>query len=66
LKKTLSCRTGVTASAIASVVTGQFDTVPVNVKASGGSFSIYKEKVVTLRQGVIAISYLIYIYCFVL
>ncbi len=39
-EETLSCGTGVTASAIASVLAGQFDTIPVNVKTRGGNLSV--------------------------
>ena len=39
-EETLSCGTGVTASAIASVVSGHFDTVPVNVRTKGGNLSV--------------------------
>jgi diaminopimelate epimerase len=39
-EETLSCGTGVTASAIASVLAGQIDTVPVNVKTKGGNLSV--------------------------
>ncbi|MFO7575438.1 MAG: diaminopimelate epimerase [Bacteroidales bacterium] len=34
--ETLSCGTGVTASAIAAVITGHFDSTPVNVETLGG------------------------------
>ena len=39
-EETLSCGTGVTASAIASVLAGQFDGSPVNVKTKGGNLSV--------------------------
>ena len=39
-EETLSCGTGVTASAIASVLSGQIDTIPVRVKAKGGNLSV--------------------------
>jgi diaminopimelate epimerase len=39
-EETLSCGTGVTASAIASVLSGQIDTKPVNVKTKGGELSV--------------------------
>ncbi|MFH0841312.1 MAG: diaminopimelate epimerase [Bacteroidota bacterium] len=39
-EETLACGTGVTASAIASVLKGHFDTVPVRVKARGGSLEV--------------------------
>jgi diaminopimelate epimerase len=38
--ETLSCGTGITASAIASVLEGHFDTNSVNVKTLGGSLSV--------------------------
>jgi diaminopimelate epimerase len=38
--ETLSCGTGVTASAIASVLSGHIDSVPVNVKSMGGDLSV--------------------------
>lgn len=39
-EETLSCGTGVTASAIASVLSGHFDTNPVNVRTRGGNLSV--------------------------
>jgi diaminopimelate epimerase len=39
-EETLSCGTGVTASAIASVLSGQIDINPVNVKTKGGNLSV--------------------------
>jgi diaminopimelate epimerase len=39
-EETLSCGTGVTASAIASVLSGQIDTNPVRVKTKGGNLSV--------------------------
>jgi diaminopimelate epimerase len=39
-EETLSCGTGVTASAIASVLSGHFDTKTVNVKTNGGNLSV--------------------------
>jgi diaminopimelate epimerase len=39
-EETLSCGTGVTASAIASVLSGQFDTNDVSVKTKGGDLSV--------------------------
>jgi diaminopimelate epimerase len=39
-EETLSCGTGVTASAIASVLTGHFDTKMVNVRTKGGNLSV--------------------------
>jgi len=39
-EETLSCGTGVTASAIASVLSRQFDTVPVRVKTKGGDLEV--------------------------
>jgi diaminopimelate epimerase len=39
-EETLSCGTGVTASAIASVLSGHFDTNTVNVKTKGGDLSV--------------------------
>jgi diaminopimelate epimerase len=39
-EETLSCGTGVTASAIASVLARQFDTVPVRVKTKGGNLEV--------------------------
>ena len=39
-EETLSCGTGVTASAIASVLSGHFDTSPVSVKTKGGDLSV--------------------------
>ncbi len=38
--ETLACGTGITASAIASVLKGHFDTPPVRVKARGGNLSV--------------------------
>jgi diaminopimelate epimerase len=38
--ETLSCGTGVTASAIASVLSGHFDTNVINVKTLGGDLSV--------------------------
>lgn len=38
--ETLSCGTGVTASAISSVISGHFVSVPVNVKTRGGDLSV--------------------------
>ncbi len=49
--ETLSCGTGVTASAIVSVLAGHFDTGPVNVRTRGGKlsveFKITEEKKIT-------------------
>jgi diaminopimelate epimerase len=39
-EETLSCGTGVTASAIASVLSGHFDTKTVNVRTKGGNLSV--------------------------
>jgi diaminopimelate epimerase len=39
-EETLSCGTGVTASAIASVLSGHFDTKTVNVNTKGGNLSV--------------------------
>jgi diaminopimelate epimerase len=39
-EETLSCGTGVTASAIASVLTGHFDTNTVSVKTKGGNLAV--------------------------
>ncbi|MCX6334019.1 MAG: diaminopimelate epimerase [Bacteroidia bacterium] len=39
-EETLACGTGVTASAIASVLAGHFDTAPVNVRARGGNLKV--------------------------
>jgi len=39
-EETLSCGTGVTASAIASVLTGHFDNNTVNVRTKGGTLSV--------------------------
>jgi diaminopimelate epimerase len=39
-EETLSCGTGVTASAIASVLSGQFDTKSINVRTKGGNLSV--------------------------
>jgi diaminopimelate epimerase len=39
-EETLSCGTGVTASAIASVLAGHFDTNSVNVRTKGGNLSV--------------------------
>jgi diaminopimelate epimerase len=39
-EETLSCGTGVTASAIASVLSGQIDMNPVSVKTKGGNLSV--------------------------
>jgi diaminopimelate epimerase len=51
-EETLACGTGVTASAIASVLTGHFDAGPVNVRARGGNlkveFEIKNEKITNI------------------
>ncbi len=39
-EETLSCGTGVTASAIASVLTGHFDTNNINIRTKGGNLSV--------------------------
>lgn len=39
-EETLSCGTGVTASAIASVLAGQIDSNPVSVRTKGGNLSV--------------------------
>jgi diaminopimelate epimerase len=39
-EETLSCGTGVTASAIASVLAGHFDTNSINVRTKGGNLSV--------------------------
>jgi diaminopimelate epimerase len=39
-EETLSCGTGVTASAIVSVLSGHFDTKTVNVRTKGGNLSV--------------------------
>jgi len=39
-EETLSCGTGATASAIASVLSRQIDTVPVRVKTKGGDLEV--------------------------
>jgi diaminopimelate epimerase len=39
-EETLSCGTGVTASAIASVLSRQFDIIPVKVKTKGGELEV--------------------------
>lgn len=50
--ETLSCGTGVTASAIVSVVSGQFDSSPVNIRTPGGdlsvSFGVESEKITNI------------------
>ena len=38
--ETLACGTGITASAIASVLSGRFVSAPVNVKARGGNLKV--------------------------
>ena len=38
--ETLSCGTGITASAIASVLSGHFGSSPVNIRAKGGNLSV--------------------------
>ena len=38
--ETLSCGTGVTASAIASVLSGHFVSSPVNVRTRGGNLKV--------------------------
>jgi diaminopimelate epimerase len=38
--ETLACGTGITASAIASVLSGKFVSVPVNVRARGGNLKV--------------------------
>jgi diaminopimelate epimerase len=48
--ETLSCGTGVTASAIAAVLSGQFGSSPVNVKTRGGDLKVefdIREKLIT-------------------
>jgi diaminopimelate epimerase len=51
-EETLACGTGVTASAIASVLKGHFDTNSVNVRARGGNlkveFEIHKERITNI------------------
>jgi diaminopimelate epimerase len=51
--ETLSCGTGVTASAIASVLSGHFDRNKINVKTLGGDlsveFKVEKDKVTDVR-----------------
>lgn len=51
--ETLSCGTGVTASAIASVLKGHFDTNSVNIRTKGGNLSveleIVKERITNIR-----------------
>lgn len=51
-EETLACGTGVTASAIASVLKGHFDTKSVNVRAKGGDlkveFNINKDKITNI------------------
>jgi diaminopimelate epimerase len=51
-EETLACGTGVTASAIASVLAGHFDTGSVNVRARGGNLKVElnleKEKVINV------------------
>jgi diaminopimelate epimerase len=42
--ETLSCGTGVTASAIAAVLSGHFDTIPVPIKTKGGDLAVSFEK----------------------
>jgi diaminopimelate epimerase len=42
--ETLSCGTGVTASAIASVISGLIDTPPVSVRTKGGNLSVDFER----------------------
>lgn len=48
-EETLSCGTGVTASAIASVLSGHFDMSPVRIRTRGGnlsvSFTVSREKI---------------------
>ena len=39
-RKRFPCGTGVTASAIASVLSGHFDRNPVSVKTKGGNLSV--------------------------
>jgi len=50
--ETLSCGTGVTASAIAAVLTGHFDTNSVNVRTKGGNlkveFAVKGEKITNI------------------
>ena len=50
--ETLSCGTGVTASAIASVLSGHFVSRPVNVRTKGGNlkveFEVEGEKVTNI------------------
>jgi diaminopimelate epimerase len=52
-EETLSCGTGVTASAIASVLSGHFDTNVINVRTTGGNlsveFRVNGEKVTDIR-----------------
>ncbi len=49
-EETLACGTGVTASAIASVLAGHFDTGSVSVRARGGNLKVeftVKDKKIT-------------------
>jgi diaminopimelate epimerase len=52
-EETLSCGTGVTASAIASVLSGHFDTNIINVRTLGGNLSVEmkpgEEKITDIR-----------------
>jgi diaminopimelate epimerase len=52
-EETLSCGTGVTASAIASVLSGHFDTNRINVRTLGGNLSVElkqgEEKITDIR-----------------
>lgn len=49
-EETLACGTGVTASAIASVLSGHFDTTPVRIRTRGGNLSVefsVRDKLIT-------------------
>ena len=52
-EETLSCGTGVTASAIASVLSGHFDTNRINVRTLGGNLTVEmkpgEEKITDIR-----------------
>ena len=50
--ETLSCGTGVTASAIASVLSGHFVSAPVNVRTRGGELKVEFEKRSDLITGI--------------
>jgi diaminopimelate epimerase len=60
--ETLSCGTGVTASAIAAVITGHFDSPPVNVETLGGNLTVNFQAHDETASGVILTGPATYVY----